>query len=91
MNISDLDYQQIFPKKGKIKGGIAFAEDLKTMVNDQNQLFGSSFFSARANAIGPKIKEMATGFANTLILADGSSFSNSSSNSTSESGEVSPF
>ena len=90
MNISDLDYQQIFSKKGKIKGGIALAEDRKTIMNG-NQLFGSSFFSARANAIGPKIKEMATGFANTLILADGSSFSNSSSNSTSESGEVSPF
>jgi hypothetical protein len=91
MNISDLDYQQIFPKKGKIKGGIALAEGIDTRTNAQNQLFASSFYSARASAIGPKIKEMATGFANTLILADGASFSNSSSTSTSESGEVSPF
>lgn len=91
MNISDLDYQQIFPKKGKIKGGIAFfVEDRKTMMRE-NQLFGSSFFSARANAIGAKTKNFATGFTNTVTLADGSSFSSSSSTSTAESGEVSPF
>lgn len=86
MNISDLDFLQVDSHREIIVGAAAFSDffaEMHPVFNSNGDLVGTVVSLALSEANGPQATGFTSGFATTSILSNGSTFTNSGSNSSS--------